>query len=138
MRVAEKFVINTMQIEKCLVSKIDKTRKYIFTLNDGNVIESVLMYYKHGLSACLSTQVGCRMGCKFCASTGIGFLRNLSSGEILDQIVMMQNDVGERISNVVLMGIGEPLDNFENVEILLTEQFDKTPTGKLRFVYMED
>jgi len=98
-----------------LVSKIDGTAKYIFQLFDGNIIESVLMKYKHGNSVCISSQVGCRMGCTFCASTGVGFIRNLTPGELLDQVIEIQRDSGERVSNIVLMGIGEPLDNYDNV-----------------------
>lgn len=97
------------------ISQIDGTNKFLFRLYDGNVVESVLMKYKHGNSICVSTQVGCRMGCKFCASTIGGRIRDLSSGEILAQIMVAQRYLGERISNVVLMGSGEPLDNFDNV-----------------------
>lgn len=97
------------------ISQIDGTNKFLFRLYDGNVVESVLMKYKHGNSICVSTQVGCRMGCKFCASTIGGRIRDLSSGEILAQIMVAQKYLGERISNVVLMGSGEPLDNFDNV-----------------------
>jgi 23S rRNA (adenine2503-C2)-methyltransferase len=111
----ENFYIGSLAISKKLVSKIDGTAKYIFELADGNLLESVLMEYKHGLTACISSQVGCRMGCKFCASTGIGYVRNLSAGEILDQIISIQKDAGKRISNVVIMGVGEPFDNYENV-----------------------
>ena len=96
-------------------SKIDETKKVLLALEDGNLIESVLMKYKHGNSICVSTQVGCRMGCKFCASTIGGMTRNLTAGEILGQILAGQQILGERISNVVLMGSGEPFDNFENV-----------------------
>jgi 23S rRNA (adenine2503-C2)-methyltransferase len=118
-KLQKSFYLGTLDISGCLISKDDKTRKYIFTLKDGNIIESVLMYYKHGVSACISTQVGCKMGCKFCASTGVGFVRDLSPGEMLSQIITMQKDAGERVSNIVLMGIGEPLDNFDNVEKFL-------------------
>ena len=95
------------------ISKIDGTRKYLFLLDDGNVIESVLMRYKHGNSVCISSQVGCRMGCRFCASTLDGLVRGLRSSEMLDQIYQIGTDIGERISNVVVMGTGEPLDNYE-------------------------
>jgi len=98
-----------------LVSKIDGTAKYIFELFDGNLIESVLMKYKHGNTVCISSQIGCKMGCTFCASTGIGFIRNLTPGEMLDQVLSIQSDSGERVGNIVLMGIGEPLDNYDNV-----------------------
>ncbi len=107
--------INTLKIEKKLVSKIDGTVKYLFKLMDGEFIESVIMEYKHGTSICISTQVGCKMGCKFCASTIKGFKRNLTSAEILDQIIFSAIDLGKRITNVVLMGIGEPLDNYDNL-----------------------
>ena len=93
----------------------DGTIKYLFDVLDGNAIETVLMSYHHGYSICVSSQIGCRMGCKFCASTGINFIRNLSSGEIVEQILAVEQDTGYRISNVVLMGIGEPLDNYDNV-----------------------
>ena len=96
------------------VSKLDGTRKYLFRLEDGNVIESVLMKYKHGNSVCISSQVGCRMGCRFCASTLDGLVRGLTPGEMLEQIYRIGQDVGERISNVVVMGTGEPLDNYDN------------------------
>lgn len=97
------------------ISQIDGTRKYLFGLSDGNVIESVLMKYKHGNSVCISSQVGCRMGCRFCASTLDGLERNLSPAEMLDQIYRIQNITGERVSNIVVMGSGEPLDNYENL-----------------------
>lgn len=97
------------------ISKIDGTRKYLFLLDDGNVIESVLMRYKHGNSVCISSQVGCRMGCRFCASTVGGLTRSLVTSEILDQIYEIERHIGERVSNVIIMGIGEPLDNYENV-----------------------
>ena len=93
----------------------DGTKKYLFDVLDGNAIETVLMSYHHGYSICVSSQIGCKMGCKFCASTGINFIRNLSSGEIVEQILAVEQDTGVRISNVVFMGIGEPLDNYDNV-----------------------
>ena len=93
----------------------DGTKKYLFDVLDGNAIETVLMSYHHGYSVCVSTQIGCKMGCKFCASTGIKFIRNLSSGEIVEQILKIEQDTGVRVSNVVFMGIGEPLDNYDNV-----------------------
>lgn len=95
-------------------SKLDRTRKYLFSLNDGNMVESVLMRYKHGNSVCISSQVGCRMGCRFCASTLDGLVRGLSPAEMLEQIYRIQKDIGERVSNVVVMGTGEPMDNYEN------------------------
>ncbi len=100
---------------RCLVSSIDGTRKYLFRLSDGNVIESVLMKYKFGNSVCISSQVGCRMGCRFCASTLDGLARNLTASEMLDEVYSIQRDIGERISNVVIMGSGEPLDNYDQV-----------------------
>lgn len=93
----------------------DGTIKYLFDVLDGNAIETVLMRYHHGNSICVSSQIGCKMGCKFCASTGINFIRSLSNGEIIEQIIAVEQDTGERISNVVFMGIGEPLDNYDNV-----------------------
>ena len=97
------------------LESVDGTKKYLFDILDGNAIESVLMQYHYGKSICVSSQVGCKMGCKFCASTGIPFIRNLSSGEIVEQILAVEQDTGEKISNVVFMGIGEPLDNYDNV-----------------------
>ena len=97
------------------VSAIDGTRKYLFALEDGNVIERVWMQYHHGNSVCISSQVGCRMGCRFCASTLDGLERNLRASEMLDQVYMIQKLTGERVSNVVVMGSGEPLDNYDNV-----------------------
>ena len=98
-----------------LTSEIDGTQKYLFRLEDGNVVESVLMKYRHGNSVCISTQVGCRMGCRFCASTIGGLTRNLKVSEMLDEVYRIQALSGERVSNLVLMGTGEPLDNYENV-----------------------
>ena len=94
---------------------IDGTKKYLFDVLDGNAIETVLMRYHHGYSICVSSQIGCKMGCKFCASTGINFIRNLSSGEIVEQILAVERDAQVKVSNVVFMGIGEPLDNYDNV-----------------------
>ncbi len=93
----------------------DGTKKYLFDVLDGNAIETVLMQYHHGYSICVSCQIGCKMGCKFCASTGIPFVRNLSTGEIIEQIMAVERDENIRISNIVFMGIGEPLDNYDNV-----------------------
>lgn len=111
----EKTYLTCLQQEEVQISQIDGTRKYLFLLEDGNVIESVLMRYKHGNSVCISSQVGCRMGCRFCASTLDGLVRGLTAGEMLDQIYRIGEDIGERISNVVVMGTGEPLDNYENL-----------------------
>ena len=93
----------------------DGTKKYLFDVLDGNAIETVLMEYHHGFSICVSSQIGCKMGCKFCASTGIPFARNLTTGEIIEQIMAVERDANVRISNIVFMGIGEPLDNYDNV-----------------------
>lgn len=109
------FYIEIPNIIKKYKSNIDGTEKFLFEYKDGNIIESVVMRYKHGNSICVSTQIGCRMGCKFCASTVEGVVRNLTSGEIVAQILKAQQEIGERISNVVLMGSGEPLDNYDNV-----------------------
>lgn len=97
------------------VSKIDDTHKYLFALEDENIIESVMMRYTHGNSVCISSQVGCQMGCKFCASTIDGLVRNLTASEMLDQVYRIQKLLGERISNIVVMGSGEPMDNYENL-----------------------
>ena len=102
-------------VKRKLVSQLDGTVKYLFALSDGNCIESVVMKYEHGYTICVSSQVGCRMGCRFCASTVAGRVRDLESGEILGQIIAAQRDMNIRISNVVMMGIGEPLDNYDNV-----------------------
>ena len=109
------FYIGIPELVEEYTSKQNDTRKYLFALDDDNLIECVVMKYKHGNSICISTQVGCRMGCKFCASTIGGMIRNLTPGEMLSQIMKSQHLIGERISNVVLMGSGEPFDNFENV-----------------------
>lgn len=93
----------------------DGTKKYLFDVLDGNAIETVLMEYHHGKTICVSSQIGCKMGCKFCASTGIAFIRNLQPGEIVEQILAVEQDIGEHISNIVFMGIGEPFDNYDNV-----------------------
>ncbi len=102
-------------VEQKLVSALDGTVKYLFALSDGNCVESVVMRYEHGNTICISSQVGCRMGCKFCASTIGGRVRDLSAGELIGQVISAQRDLGERISNIVMMGIGEPLDNYTNV-----------------------
>ncbi len=107
--------ITTLKIYKRFKSRLDDTVKYLFQLEDGNIIETVAMSYHHGYSICISSQVGCRMGCAFCQSTKNGLVRSLTAGEILDQIIKVQEDLGIRISNIVMMGIGEPLDNFDEV-----------------------
>lgn len=114
-KLAEKYYISVAIIEKKFVSDYDGTIKYLFRLPDGEFVESVLMHYHHGYSICISTQVGCRMGCTFCATGRSGFSRNLTPSEMLSQIQAAQADNGVRISNIVLMGMGEPLDNYENV-----------------------
>ena len=101
-------------------SSLDGTKKYLFALSDGNVVESVWMRYKHGNSVCISSQVGCRMGCRFCASTLDGLVRNLTPVEMLDQIYAITLETGERVSNVVVMGSGEPLDNYDNLLRFIT------------------
>ncbi|SFQ16804.1 23S rRNA (adenine2503-C2)-methyltransferase [Lachnospiraceae bacterium XBB1006] len=100
-------------------SKLDGTKKYLFALSDHQVVESVLMKYKHGNSVCISSQVGCKMGCRFCASTLDGWLRNLEHYEMLEQVYQIQKESGERVSNVVVMGTGEPLDNYENLLLFI-------------------
>ncbi len=110
----EMYAFTALEIVRVQESKLDGTRKYLFRLQDGNVVESVLMRYKHGNSVCISSQVGCRMGCKFCASTIDGLARNLMPSEMLDQIYAISVHTGERVSNVVIMGSGEPMDNYDN------------------------
>lgn len=114
-QLGEKFVIKGCKIKRKLVSEIDETVKYLFELFDGEMVESVLMKYKYGYTLCVSNQVGCNMGCKFCASTLNGCVRSLSASEILSQIHSAQRDMGVRVSHVVLMGMGEPLDNYDNI-----------------------
>ena len=111
----EKFCINGLFMQKKLESAIDNTVKYLYRLSDGNFVETVLMEYSYGYSICVSTQVGCKMGCNFCASAIAGYVRSLTPSEILLQIYETERDSGKRVSGVVLMGIGEPLDNFDNV-----------------------
>ncbi len=110
----QNYTIDALTIARKQVSK-DGTVKYLFRLADGNCVESVLMFYEYGASICISTQVGCRMGCRFCASTQAGRVRNLTAGEIAAEIYTAQADISQRISHIVLMGIGEPLDNYDNV-----------------------
>ena len=115
----EKYYISNAAIEKKLVSSYDDTRKYLFSFSDGEMVESVLMKYHHGYTSCISTQVGCKMGCTFCATGQSGFSRNLTASEMLSQIQAEQEDNDIRISNIVLMGMGEPLDNVYSVIRLL-------------------
>lgn len=114
-KLVENCYISKATIEKKLISSYDDTEKYLFSFEDGETVESVLMKYHHGYTACISTQVGCKMGCTFCATGQGGFCRNLTASEMLSQLQSEQKDNGIRISNVVLMGMGEPLDNFDNV-----------------------
>lgn len=119
-QLSEKFCLKSLIIKKRLVSKLDNTVKYLYGLPDGEAVETVLMEYKHGNSLCISTQVGCRMGCRFCASTIAGFVRHLEPSEMLLQIYETERDSCRRVDSIVLMGIGEPLDNFDNVVKFLT------------------
>ena len=114
-KLSNSFFISSCEIEQRFVSEIDGTVKYLFRLYDGEYVESVIMKYKYGYTICVSSQVGCKMGCTFCASTLAGFQRNLEAGEIESQLHSAQSDLNIRISNIVLMGIGEPLDNYDNV-----------------------
>ena len=113
-KLKENFDLHVFNIIQKQESK-DGTKKYLFDVLDGNAIESVLMEYKHGFTICVSSQIGCKMGCKFCASTGVKFARSLTSGEIVEQLLAIQRDQNIKISNLVFMGIGEPLDNYDNV-----------------------
>lgn len=113
-KLSESSIIGNIDTELRLESKVDNTKKYLFLLNDGSIIETVAMIYDSRVTVCVSNQVGCRMGCRFCASTIDGLYRNLEPWEILDQILKVQEDLGMRVSNVVMMGSGEPLDNYEN------------------------
>lgn len=114
-KLSREFRITVMEPVEILTSKRDGTKKYIMRLFDNNVIESVFMRYKHGNSVCISSQVGCRMGCSFCASTIDGLVRNLTAAEMLGQIYAIERDTGERVSNIVVMGSGEPLDNYDEL-----------------------
>lgn len=114
-KLSEVGYVNKLEILEKFTSESDGTKKYLFKLSDNNIIESVLMSYPHGKSVCISTQVGCRMGCEFCASTKGGRIRDLTSSEMLNQIYLIEKDIGEDIDNIVLMGSGEPLDNYDNV-----------------------
>ena len=124
----KEFCINSINIVKKLESHIDNTVKYLYELSDGNHVECVMMEYKHGNSLCISTQVGCKMGCRFCASTIAGFKRNLLPSEMLLQIYTAEKESGKHVDSLVLMGIGEPLDNFDNVVKFL--QLLSYETGK--------
>lgn len=119
-KLRETCVLTVPQVERRQVSKLDGTIKYLWRLMDGNCVETVLMRYKHGNTVCVSSQVGCNMGCVFCASTLGGKVRDLTPAEILDQVIFTEKDSGEAVSNIVMMGIGEPLDNFDHVLRFLT------------------
>ena len=114
-KLAEQCTLTALQVERKQVSQLDGTIKYLWRLEDGNCVETVLMRYKHGNTVCVSSEIGCAMGCAFCASTIGGLVRRLTAAEILSQVIFTQKDSGLPISNIVLMGIGEPLDNFDNV-----------------------
>jgi 23S rRNA (adenine2503-C2)-methyltransferase len=114
-KLKEQYTYTALELVDRKISAVDGTEKYLFRLSDGNVIESVLMRYHHGNSVCISSQVGCRMGCRFCASTLGGLTRNLLPSEMLDQVYRIQRISGERVSNLVVMGTGEPLDNYDNL-----------------------
>ena len=121
------------RIERKLVSAIDGTIKYLFRLDDGETIESVLMQYKHGWSQCLSTQVGCRMGCTFCATGMGGLIRSLSAAEMIAQIETAQQDAGVRVSSIVLMGMGEPLDNYDQKLFVEHKCLQREPHNNIQF-----
>lgn len=131
---SKKFCIKSLIIKKRLVSNIDNTVKYLYGLPDGEAVETVLMEYKHGNSLCISSQVGCKMGCRFCASTIAGFVRNLEPSEMLLQIYETERDSGRHVDSIVLMGIGEPLDNFDNVMKFLSLLNDEGEGMSLRHI----
>lgn len=131
---SKKFCIKSLIIKKRLVSNIDNTVKYLYGLSDGEAVETVLMEYKHGNSLCISSQVGCKMGCRFCASTIAGFVRNLEPSEMLLQIYETERDSGRHVDSIVLMGIGEPLDNFDNVMKFLSLLNDEGGGMSLRHI----
>lgn len=114
-RLKQNYILNGCRIVKQQTSKLDSTSKFLMELADGNHVESVWMQYHHGNSVCISSQAGCRMGCRFCASTAGGLIRSLTAGEMLSQIYEIQKMTGERVSNIIIMGMGEPFDNYENV-----------------------
>lgn len=123
-KLKEKYFIDQIVVLDKLESKLDETKKFILKLDDGNIIEAVVMKYKYGNSICISSEVGCQMGCTFCASTKQGYKRNLRAGEMLKEIYLIQDLIGERIGNVVIMGIGEPLMNYDNVVHFLRNIID--------------
>ena len=114
-KLSEQCFFELPSIETRLESALDDTKKYLFRMSDGQTAESVFMKYHHGNSVCISTQAGCRQGCAFCASTKRGIVRNLTAGEMIGQIIGIEKDIGERVDGIVLMGTGEPLDNYDNV-----------------------
>ena len=128
-KLSEDYELEEMTVEQLQVSQIDGTRKYLFKLPDGNLIESVLMHYNHGDSICISSQAGCNMGCRFCASTIGGKVRDLTTGEMLNQIYRIMSDTGRRISNLVVMGTGEPLDNYDNLVRFIRMLSDERGVG---------
>ncbi len=125
----EKADLEALATETIQVSKKDGTRKYLFRLSDGQFVESVLMKYSYGNTVCISTQVGCRMGCAFCASCEGGLIRNLTAGEILDQVLAVSRDIGGKVDHVVVMGVGEPFDNYDNLSRFLRNIHDERGFG---------
>lgn len=128
-RIGEEYSTGALHPSLVQVSKIDGTRKYLFELEDGNAIESVFMKYKYGNTICISSQAGCRMGCRFCASTLDGLCRDLTPGEMSEQLLAVQRDTAERITHIVIMGSGEPFDNYENVSTFLRIAGDPAGLG---------
>lgn len=141
-RLKEEYVILPVEMLERQVSRLDGTNKFLFRLYDGNVVESVLMRYKHGNSVCISSQAGCRMGCAFCASTIGGLQRNLSASEMLGQVYQIQKITGERVSNVVVMGTGEPLDNYDNfvkfIRLLTDEHRAEHQPAECNSIHLRD
>ncbi|MBS5335854.1 MAG: 23S rRNA (adenine(2503)-C(2))-methyltransferase RlmN [Clostridiales bacterium] len=125
----EEFFIGFFRPAEVQISALDGTRKYLFVLKDGNAVESVFMKYKYGNTICVSSQVGCRMGCRFCASTLAGLVRNLSPGEMVQQLLAAEKDTGEKINHIVVMGSGEPFDNYENVASFIKIVTDSAGIG---------
>lgn len=128
-KLGENTVTGNLEKDAVQISRKDGTRKYLFRLEDGNCIESVFMKYKYGNTICVSSQAGCRMGCRFCASTIGGLIRNLTPGEIIDQIVSAERDTGEKINHIVVMGTGEPFDNYENLAAFIRNVHEKEGLG---------
>ena len=128
-KLTESAELEALETETLQVSKKDGTRKYLFRLPDGQFVESVLMKYSYGNTVCISTQAGCRMGCAFCASCEGGLIRNLTAGEILDQVLAVSRDMGQKVDHVVVMGVGEPFDNYENLSRFLENIHDPRGFG---------